>query len=80
MERENKLDLEYELTLPKIKKEFLAWMRLKEKIWLEYYCVDLVEFFIIDQEGLNSVSEDYDKLSSLLQDDKYEYLKSIGIQ
>ena len=78
--KENKLNQEYELTLKEFTTKFLEWMKTKEKAWLSYYCMSLVNFFISDKTGLNSIGEDHSELAEFVRTEKWEYLISIGIK
>ncbi len=61
--KDNQTDLEFTLDLDQVKEKFLAWMKTKDKDWLEYYGYNpgLMQSFIGDSEekkGLQSVSDD----------------------
>jgi hypothetical protein len=78
----NRLDREYFLSLDDFLRLFIAWAKKKEPGWLEYYATQLHVFFIAEKDGLNSVADaaDIEALGRLVLDEKWAYLRSVGIR
>ena len=78
--KENRLDKEYLLNETEITGKFIDWLETKEEEWLDYYAIDLVRIFISEPSGLNSVTDEYNEILELLNDDvKWNHLNSLGI-
>lgn len=56
--KDNRNDGEFSLTIDEIKEKYLAWLKTKEKSWVEYYGHQTVRAFIADKDGLSSVVGD----------------------
>lgn len=78
--KENKTDQEYSLTVDEIKDKYRAFLELQDLDWIMYYGHAGVNFFVGDEKGLNSVTdqENYQELQELLMDVRHNYVDELN--
>lgn len=72
--KDNRNDGQYSLTVEEIKEKYLAWLKTKERSWVEYYGHRTVWAFISDKDGLSSVVGDpayYADLEDMLMETRH---------